>query len=275
MPSGAAVIRYEGARGVTWRIKYRDASGQQVKETLGRAAAGWTRRKAEAELRARLVAVEKEGYRKPTPTTFGTVADEWLATYPDAKGLKRSTRRGYEQIIEGHLRRAFGRLPLGELSLERIEAFLAKQRKGGLSAGSVNRQLNVLSLVLNHARRRGLVRENPVSLVDRPREPRRKWRILTPVEVGAVERALDELIEEAESDRERDDRRTCRVLFLTFMGTGIRRGEALGLRWRSVAARRSGGAGDASRGDVGTPRRRHTEVGGRSTDDRARRARLV
>ena len=37
MPSGAAVIKYEGKRGVVWRVKYNDADGRQVKETLGSA----------------------------------------------------------------------------------------------------------------------------------------------------------------------------------------------------------------------------------------------
>lgn len=36
MPRGAAVIRYEGPRGVSWKVKYLDADGRQVKETLGR-----------------------------------------------------------------------------------------------------------------------------------------------------------------------------------------------------------------------------------------------
>src|SRR6266536_5978155 len=99
MPSGAAVIRYAGKRGVVWRVKYRDAEGRQVKETLGPASEGWTKRKAEAALRARLTDVAREGYRKPTPVTFATFAEEGLRDYPDAKGLKRSTRRGYEQIL--------------------------------------------------------------------------------------------------------------------------------------------------------------------------------
>ena len=82
--------------------------------------------------------------------------------------------------------------------------------------------------------RRGLVRSNAVALVDRPKEPRRRWRILSPQEVGAVERALDDLIASAETDKERDDRQIVLILFLTLIGTGVRRGEALGLRWRSV-----------------------------------------
>jgi hypothetical protein len=48
MPSGA-VIRYEGKRGRVWRIKYSDASGRQVMETIGAERAGVTRKTAEAE----------------------------------------------------------------------------------------------------------------------------------------------------------------------------------------------------------------------------------
>jgi len=103
MPSGACVIRREGKRGVVvWSVKYRDADGRQVKERLGRDADGWTERKAKAELEARLTDVRREGRRKPPSVTFASFADEWLATYPDAKGLKRSTRESYKTLIERH-----------------------------------------------------------------------------------------------------------------------------------------------------------------------------
>jgi hypothetical protein len=69
MPSGACVIRYEGARGVTWKVKYRDADGRQVKETVGAEREGVDRKQAEVVLRDRLVRVEQKGYRRPKPTT--------------------------------------------------------------------------------------------------------------------------------------------------------------------------------------------------------------
>ncbi len=49
MPSGASVVRYEGKRGVTWRVKY-FVSGRQIQVTLGKAQDGWTRERAQAEL---------------------------------------------------------------------------------------------------------------------------------------------------------------------------------------------------------------------------------
>jgi hypothetical protein len=78
MPRAAAVIRYPGKRGTVWKIKYADADGRQVKETLGPERDGWTRQKAEAELRERLVRVERRSYRRPKPLTFGEYAETWF-----------------------------------------------------------------------------------------------------------------------------------------------------------------------------------------------------
>lgn len=108
----------------------------------------------------------------------------------------------------------------------------ATELYAGLSPATVNWALNVLSLVLNAALRRGLVRVYVASLIDRPRELRRRWRILSPVEVRRVEAEFSMLIEEAEPERDRDDLILTRRLFLFHMGTAVRRGEAAGLRWR-------------------------------------------
>ena len=234
MPSGSAVIRYQGRRGVVWRIKYRDANGRQIQETLGRGSEGWNNKKAQAQLRARLVAVERDGYIKPETTSFATVAATWLRNYAATKALKRTTQRGYEQIVNNHLEPAFGTLQPADVTVERIERYVARKLRHGFSPASVNRQLNVLSLVMRAAVKQRLVNTNPLPLVDRPREPRRRWKILTPAETLRVERALDHLVSEAETDRDREDRQAVLAMFVTLMGTGIRRGELLGLRWHSV-----------------------------------------
>jgi integrase len=233
MPDGACVIKYDGKRGTVWRLKYRDATGRQVKETLGRVEDGWTKRKAEAELRARLTAVHREGFRKAEPVTFRTFAAEWLAAYPVAKALKRSTVEGYRLIIEKHLLPAFGSSKLDRIDAEALDGYLVAKRRDGLAPRTLNRHLNLLNAMLTAAQRRSLIQANPVPSVDRPREPRRRWRILTPAEVGGVERSFDDLIAEA-SGEERSWREQARVIFLVLVGAGLRRGEVLGLRWHSV-----------------------------------------
>src|SRR4051794_16069148 len=68
-PKWGRVWRYEGKRGTVWRIRYRDAAGRRVLETLGKEPT-WNRSRSERELRRRLVDVERDGYRAPDKITF-------------------------------------------------------------------------------------------------------------------------------------------------------------------------------------------------------------
>jgi len=166
-PRGSAVIRYAGKRGVVWRIKYADADGRQIMETLGREGDGWTQTKAGEVLAERLVDVRREGLRRPAETTVAEFARHWLATYPQTKRLKKSTTDGYTTIIDGHLIPRIGAVPVAALDVDTVEQYAAACMADGLSAGSVNRHLNLLSLIVRAARRRRLLRDNPVELVDR------------------------------------------------------------------------------------------------------------
>src|SRR5205085_1476872 len=140
---------------------------------------------------------------------------------------------GYTNIIDAHLVPGLGSLKLEAIDVDRLEQYVTAQRAKGLAPRTLNRHLNLLNTMFTTAQRRSLVRSNPVPSVDRPREPRRRWRILSPAEVVAVERAFDSLIAEAKSE-ERAWREQARVIFLVLIGAGLRRGEVQGLRWRAV-----------------------------------------
>ena len=240
--SGSVTV-YNGRRGKTFGIRYRDADGRRVSETLGSELDGWTEKRAEEELEERRVQVRREGRRKLEPVTFETFAREWAKSYrpddPERGGLKRSTRQGYQSIIDNHLVPELGALKLAAIDARELERYL--DRKQGLAPRTRNRHLNLLSLVFKAAERRGLVRSNPVSAVERPREPRRHWRILSPVEIGRVERAFRELADDAQSD-ERAWCEQARVIFLTVVSAGLRAGEIRGLRWHHVSLADPAGA---------------------------------
>jgi integrase len=232
---GAAVVARKARNGrTTFSLKFVDAAGELVWERLGTDEDGWTRPKAKKELEQRLVDVRRDGYRAPDGTTLADVAREWLETYPTTKQLKRSTRRGYTTIVEKYLIEHLGETPIDRLDVGDLDRYVADRLKGGLAAASVNRHLNVISLIVRAARKQGLMRSNPVELVDRPRAARRRWRILTPAEVARVQTAFVELELDAETDEERAWIRQCARVFVVVYATGMRRGEVLGLRWRRV-----------------------------------------
>jgi integrase len=240
-----SVIVYNGKRGKTFGIRYRDADGRRVSETLGSEREGWDRKRAAEALEERRVEVRKDGRRKLEPVRFEAFAREWVKDYrpgdPDKGGLKRSTREGYESIVNGHLIPELGRLQLAAIDARELERYMTRKREQGLGPRTINRHLNLLHSLFKVGERRGLVRSNPTLAVERPSEPRRSWRILSPVEIGRVERAFAELAEKGEGE-ERAFAEQARVVFLTVVSAGLRRGEVLGLRWRDVALADPAGA---------------------------------
>jgi integrase len=235
MPRGAAVIAYKGKRGTVWRAKYIDSTGRQVMETLGREDEGWTRKAAQQALRERLVDVKREGLRKADPTRFGAFVDGWLQAYTTSRELKRSTVEGYEQIVAKHLRPAFADGLVSAIDEDKLERYVAEKISDGYSGRTINRHLNLLSLIFRAAMRRKLIRTNPVPNIERPKEGRRRWTILDPSEIARVERAFNDLIDAAPAgSEERRWNEQARVVFLTIVGSGLRRDELLGLRWRDI-----------------------------------------
>jgi site-specific recombinase XerD len=234
VPSGAAVIRYDGARGLVWRIKYIDGNGRQVKETLGRAKDGWTKRRAEAALRARLTDVARDGYRRPEPVTFTAFAREWLDTYPDEEAHRRTTRADYRAMVENHFIPVFGEKRLADIETADIDSYVAAKRKAGLAARTLSIHVTRLGSIFESARRKRMIPSNPARDAKRPKVARSRWTILAPAEVSALLRSFDELIHEAGSEPERQWRETAKTMCLAMLYAWLRRGELLGLHWRDV-----------------------------------------
>lgn len=219
MPSGSAVIRYEGTRGTVYRVKYRDASGRQVMETLGRETDGWTKAKAERELRHRLTDVERKGWRKPEAVTFASYVEIWFEEGEKRRRWKPATARQYRSV-KRRLVDYFGPMPLATVRPRHVAEFVANA-SADYGAATVSRDVSVLHTILESARREELIDGNPAARAERPKLPRRRWRILEPAEITAVASALK-------------SRPLARVVFLTLVLTGLRRSELQNLRWRDV-----------------------------------------
>jgi integrase len=219
MPRGAAVIPYEGKRGRVWRIKYVDAAGKQTMETVGAERDGVTRKVAEAELRERLVRVEKQSYRRPKPITFRQYAREWLTGCEGRRQWRPSTVK-MRRLQVGRLIGFFGPMRLGTIRPTHVASYVTDQL-GDYSPATVNGDVDVLFEILKTAKREELVDQNAAEGAERPRVPRRRWRILEPVEVARVAKALAH-------DQQ------AHAAFVTLVVTGIRRFELQALRWRDV-----------------------------------------
>jgi integrase len=216
--ANGTVIRYEGVRGIVWRIQYRDGSGKQVKETVGAERDGVTEKRARQLLADRLSDVRRKAYRRPQPLTFKTYTERWFEESKLRRAWKPRTLLAYRTAL-GHLNGYFGPLRLAAIRPRDVASY-TREALETFAPKTVQLHLNLLHDVFKTARAEELVESNPVDGAERPKVKRRRWRILEPVEVARVQKAFAD--EQA------------RVIFLTLMLTGIRRFELQALRWFDV-----------------------------------------
>lgn len=134
--------------------------------------------------------------------------------------LRVSTYDSYDDILKGHLIPGLGRVALAKLSPADVQTFLNAKLASGLSPRRVQYIHAVLRRALVTAERWGMVSRNVAKLVEPPRVPRHEIAPLTPEQ---AKRLIDAAV---------DDR--YKALYITALGTGLRQGELLGLRWEDI-----------------------------------------
>jgi integrase len=217
MPRGSGVVKYNGKRGVVWRIKYRDASGHQVMETVGAERDGFSKSDAESELRERLVKVERQDYRRPKPITLSEYAPRWLERRTVKNALKPTSVRAYRNSSDRLTSSKLGRMPLGAIRPRHVSEYIEEALKR-LDPTTVNYDVSILAAIFKTAMGEEVVYANPAAVVERPKNRKKRWRILQPVEIARI-------VSEFKDER-------WRLVFLTAVLTGLRRHELQNLVWR-------------------------------------------
>jgi integrase len=158
-----------------------------------------------------------------------TFLEEWLVKKV-TNGLRPTTEAAYRQHIRQFIVPVIGQLRLRDVAPSHVEEVLRfVGTAGGRARGpaSVRRIHATLRSALGTAKRRRLIPFNPAAEIDLPPVQRPKVRPWEPAELGTF---LDSI----QCD-------PWAALFETIAATGLRRGEACGLRWSDV---------DLTRGDL-------------------------
>jgi integrase len=231
MARGAAVIRREGKRGVTFSIKWRDHDGRQCWKRLGRAPQ-WTEAKAQRELGKRLEQVDREQWRKPGGVTFAGFAERFTTDYLPGRNLKPSTVTDYESIITGRLIPFFGGTDIARIDAVGVDSYIAYATSAGLAPKTVKNHLGILRVMLKVAKRWRLIHTNPVDDAEMPRIDVPEMSVLTETEIATLLATYRRFEHDANGDA--DWWRLGRHVVEFALGTAMRRGEIIGLRWRDV-----------------------------------------
>lgn len=185
-----------------------------------------------AEARAKLREVVDRVAAGQPPTDATATVGEWLSHWRDtalkASSRAPSTKATYQNSITNHLMpEPFGAIRLDRLRAHHVEALTAELRDDrGLADSTVRSAFLVLQMALDGAVRDGLLAVNPAKLATRPKVEPAEARYLTADELRAL---LDILRVGRDRPRVRPSRYYAAVL--TIATTGLRRGEALALKW--------------------------------------------
>ena len=169
--STGQVIERRTKRGVVYALRFY-AAGERRYETLGAAAEGWNRRRAEDELAAAMAAV-RAGTWQPRQAehapesireepTFHQFASDWFNA--NRLGWAARTEADYLWALKHHLLPYFARYRLSEITVEEVDRYRAKQlREGRLAPAQINKTLKRLSQILELAEEYGYITRNPAS----------------------------------------------------------------------------------------------------------------
>ncbi len=178
-----------------------------------------TKKAAERARRALLARAEHGTLVDPSRLAVGEyLTEQWLPALV-GRNLRRTTLDGYRKVVRSYLVPNFGMVRLQALDIATVERVL-NDLSIGRSAKTVRNIHGVLSAALVDALRWKLVNRNAATGAMLPALERRPPRAWSPDQTARF-------LAHADGDR-------LAPLWRFLVATGARRGEALGLRWRSV-----------------------------------------
>lgn len=155
---------------------------------------------------------------EPARGTLDAYLAEWLPAH--GRGIRASTRTSYEGHIRLHISPLLGGIPLARLAPRDVRRLIAELERKGRSPATIHLVYRTLHVALQAAVNDRTLIDNPADGVHLPRIEREPVRPLTSDEADAI---LDAV---AGTWAERPVR--------VWLGSGLRRGEVLGLDQRDL-----------------------------------------
>jgi integrase len=180
---------------------------------------GKTKKEVRDKLQAALLQVEQQAFVGTSQQKLGDFLAQWLEDTHKYR-LRQRTYERYDQILRLHLIPGLGHHPIQKLAPQHLQAFYKHKLEDGLSKSTVGTFHNVLHKALDTALRWGLVSRNVSELVT---PPRKEHYEIQPLCIEQVQQLLKAL-----------PGNPLEVLFLLALGTGMRQGEILALKWQDI-----------------------------------------
>ncbi len=178
-----------------------------------------TKKDAQAYLTKALRERDTGTFVEPTKETLAAFLERWLNIVA-RKRVAASTFKSYQDYVSCYLKPSLGDLAISKIGAAEIQAHYNAMLDKGLSARTVRYTHAVLRSALNQAVKWGLLYRNPVELVDLPKHKKEEMKVLTPAQAA---RFMETTIFSK-----------WKALFSLMLASGMRPGEAFGLKWADI-----------------------------------------
>lgn len=222
-----SIKKTTGPQGVAYLVRVEYPRDPITGKRKQRSASFPTKKEAEKALSEWLVKIERGTAIEPSKTTVAEYLTYWLESYA-RHNTRLSTYASYESYTRSHLVPAFSSVLLARLTPTHLRDFYSEKlrggrmdgKAGGLSSRTVKYLHSIMREALQHAFEQGLVYRNVADAVKPPKGTRPQVQVWNATEA----RTFLTMAQDA----------PYAPLWLVLLTTGMRRGEALGLRWQDV-----------------------------------------
>lgn len=218
------ISKHQNPKGRTvWRfdVDYTDSTTGKRRR---RVRSGF-KTKSDAAKALRVFLEQRDRGRPPTvrsPKLAEWLANEWLPAVSDS--VKPSTAALYTAMIGSQVSPIIGGMRLAEIDGAALNRLYKSLRERGLAPKTIKNVHGLLHRAFRDATRWGVLTVNPAAAADPPRVPKAEPDTWTSDQ-------LRKYLAHVEGDR-------LEALWRLLALTGMRRGEALGLRWKDLDVKR-------------------------------------
>lgn len=185
---------------------------------------GQTAKECEEKYRQALVDFNAQQADRAAGPAFCTLADDWWAA--KQREVRHGTVRCYAPAVQ-RLKDAFGDSPAAQISAQDVAELLAGMQHQGLATKTISNAHSILSMIFEFGAVHYGLTANPSRLVSTPTGKKLKRKPPTDPQEQAVRRVLRQAADSGQVD-------TAIALGAILLYTGVRRGEALALRYGDI-----------------------------------------
>lgn len=213
-------VMKKGKEYIYWEARVTVGADPMTGKQRQRSITGKTQQEVAQKLRQLTAEIDNGTYREPSKMTVGEWLDTWQEQY--LNDLKPLTKEMYATAVRIHLKPALGMKKLDALLPADIQRFYNSLMQGEkpLSAKTIKNIHGIFHRALQQALDLGYLRNNPAN-------PCRLPRVEKPIIHTLDDVSTKKFLKAIQGHRFEN-------LFLVTLFTGLREGEALGLKWDCV-----------------------------------------